>query len=111
MSSEKSARALADIEYHLDLIEEFTAGMDVQAFAGDIKTLYATVRCLEIISEASRRSSTSFKARQDNLPWRQIASAGNVYRHDYEDVEAEIIWKTISVDIIPLRRAVSAELS
>jgi uncharacterized protein with HEPN domain len=111
MSSEKSARALADIEYHPDLIEEFTASMDVQSFANDIKTLYAVVRCLEIISEASRRLSASFKARHDNLPWRQIAGAGNVYRHDYEDVEAQVIWKTISVDIIPLRRAVSSELS
>jgi uncharacterized protein with HEPN domain len=111
MSSEKSARALADIEYHLDLIEEFTAGMDVQAFAEDIKTLYAVVRCLEIISEASRRLTASFKARHDDLPWKQIAGAGNVYRHDYENVEAQVIWKTISVDIIPLRRAVASELS
>jgi hypothetical protein len=30
MSSDKHARALAAIEYHLNLIEEFTAGMDFQ---------------------------------------------------------------------------------
>jgi uncharacterized protein with HEPN domain len=111
MSSDNSARALADIGHHLDLIEQFTSGMDVQAFADDIKTLYAVVRCLEIISEASRRLSAQFKKRNSELPWKQIAGAGNVYRHDYEDVEAQIIWKTIRVDTIPLRRAVAAELA
>jgi uncharacterized protein with HEPN domain len=110
MSSEKSARALAAIEYHLDLIEEFTSGMDFPAFAGDIKTLYAVVRCLEIISEASRRLSASIKTRHQDLPWKQIAAAGNVYRHEYEDVEAQIIWRTVRVDVPLLRRAVSAEL-
>jgi uncharacterized protein with HEPN domain len=98
-----------DIEYHLDLIEGFTSDMDVQAFADDIKTLYAVIRCLEIISEASRRLSPQFKKRHGELPWKQIAGAGNVYRHDYEDVEAQIIWKTIRVDTIPLRRAIAAE--
>jgi uncharacterized protein with HEPN domain len=110
MSSDNSARALADIEYHLDLIEEFTSGMDVQAFADDIKTLCAVSRCLEIISEASRRLSAQFKKRHGELPWKQIAGAGNVFRHDYEDVEAQIIWKTVRIDTIPLRRAIAAEL-
>jgi uncharacterized protein with HEPN domain len=110
MSSEKSARALAAIEYHLNLIEEFTAGMDSNAFAADIKTLYAVIRCLEIISEASRRLSTPMKARHQDLPWKQIAAAGNVYRHEYEDVEAQIIWSTIRVDVPLLRRAIEAEL-
>jgi uncharacterized protein with HEPN domain len=104
MSSEKHARALAALEYHLNLIEEFTAGMDFQVFAADIKTLYAVIRCLEIISEASRRLSAPFKMRHQDLPWKQIAGAGNVYRHEYEDVEAQIISRTIRVDVPHLRR-------
>jgi uncharacterized protein with HEPN domain len=44
------------------------------------------------------------------LPWKQIAAAGNVYRHEYEDVEVQIIWRTIRVDVPHLRRAVAAEL-
>jgi uncharacterized protein with HEPN domain len=39
-------------------------------------------RCLEIISEASRRLPESLKARHPEIPWKQIAGAGNVYRHD-----------------------------
>jgi uncharacterized protein with HEPN domain len=111
MSSDKSARALADITYHLELIEKFMTGMDVQAFADDTKTPYAVVRCLEIISEASRRLSAQFKRRHSELPWKKIAGAGNVYRHDYEDVGAQIVCKTIRVDTILLRRAVAAELA
>jgi hypothetical protein len=54
----------------------------------DEKTLYAVVRSLEIISEASRRLTDEVKARHANIEWREMAAAGNVYRHSYEDVTA-----------------------
>jgi uncharacterized protein with HEPN domain len=33
----------------------FTEGFDYEAFVADPRTVYAVTRCLEIISEASRR--------------------------------------------------------
>jgi len=45
-------------------------------------------RCLEIISEASRRLPSSLKERHPSIDWKRMAGAGNVYRHDYEDVAA-----------------------
>jgi uncharacterized protein with HEPN domain len=39
-----------------------------------------------IISEASRRLSDELKARHAGVPWREMAAAGNFYRHNYEDV-------------------------
>jgi uncharacterized protein with HEPN domain len=47
--------------------------------------LYALTRCLEIISEASRRLSDEQKARHPEIAWREMAGAGNMYRHDYRD--------------------------
>jgi len=41
-------------------------------------------RCLEVISEASRRLSDELKARHLGIPWKQMAGAGNIYRHDYQ---------------------------
>jgi hypothetical protein len=45
-------------------------------------------RCLEIISEASRRLPEAMKARHPSIAWSDMAGAGNVYRHDYDDVAA-----------------------
>jgi hypothetical protein len=38
-----------------DAIDAFTAELDFQAFRADRKTVYAAVRALEIVSEASRQ--------------------------------------------------------
>src|SRR3954467_7432396 len=95
MLSSAEERSLRDILYHIDLAATFVAGFDRDTFKTDLRTLYAVTRCLEIISEASRRSSDALKARHPSIVWKQIAGAGNVYRHDYEDVAAEFVWDTL----------------
>lgn len=87
------------------------ADADRKAFVGDPKTVYAVTRCLEIISEASRRLPESLKARHANIAWKQMAGAGNVYRHDYEDVAAGYVWKTITESLPPLQAVIAAELA
>jgi uncharacterized protein with HEPN domain len=49
------AAALRDIQRNIDLATQFVAGMEYEAFRDDTRTVYAVTRCLEIISEASRR--------------------------------------------------------
>jgi uncharacterized protein with HEPN domain len=39
-----------------------------------------------------------------------MAAAGNVYRHDYEDVAAEFVWETVQRALPPLQAAIEAEL-
>lgn len=39
-----------------------------------------------------------------------MAGAGNVYRHDYEDVAAQYVWETVQSALPPLRRVVEQEL-
>ena len=84
---------------------------DRAAFIDDPKTVYAVTRCLEIISEASRRLPDDLKTRHPAIAWKQMAGAGNVYRHDYEDVAARYVWKTVSESLPPLRSVVEEELA
>ncbi len=49
-------------------------------------TFYAVTRALEIISEAARRLPDELRDRHPTLPWRAIMGAGNVYRHNYDNV-------------------------
>jgi uncharacterized protein with HEPN domain len=73
--------------------------------------LVAAVLCLEIISEASRRLPDHLKARHPHIVWKQMAGAGNVYRHDYEDVAAHFVWNTVQDALPPLKVVIEEELS
>jgi uncharacterized protein with HEPN domain len=110
MLSSAATAALRDIAHPIDLAIQFTEDFDYEAFVAAPRTIYAVTRCLEIISEASRRLPDDLKARHLSIAWRDIAGAGNIYRHDYEDVAAEHVWDTVQIDLPPLRAAIAQEL-
>lgn len=111
MPSDPSENVLRDILRQIDLAASFVAGFEPTAFLNDTRTVYAVTRCLEIISEASRRLPDDLKARYPSIAWRQMAGAGNVYRHDYEDVAAQYVWDTVQRALPPLRTVVEQELA
>ncbi|SFK27047.1 HepT-like ribonuclease domain-containing protein [Methylocapsa palsarum] len=110
MRSRSAEVALRDILYHIDLAVHFTQGLEVQSFCADLRTVYAVVRCLEIISEASRRLPDEMKERHPSIPWKRVAGAGNIYRQDYEDVAAQYVWNTVQRELQPLRVVIAYEL-
>jgi uncharacterized protein with HEPN domain len=111
MPSDPAVTALSDILHHIDLAIRFIQGLDRAAFLEDVRTVYAVIRCLEVISEASRRLPEELKARHPSIAWRQMAGAGNVYRHDYEDVAAQYVWDTLQRAQPPLRVVIEQELA
>ena len=76
MHSEQTDIALRDILHHIDLAISFTKGFRRDSFKSDVRTVYAVTRCLEIISEASRRLPDALKARHPEISWKQMAGAG-----------------------------------
>jgi uncharacterized protein with HEPN domain len=111
MLSKAAIAALHDIAHHIELAGHFTAGLDYETFGNDLRTLYAVTRCLEIISEASRRLPDELKIRHPAIAWKDMAGAGNIYRHDYEDVAAWHVRNTVQIDLPPLRSAIERELA
>jgi uncharacterized protein with HEPN domain len=85
-------------------------GVDLERFVGDDKTFYAATRCLEIISEASRRLPPAFKERFPETPWKAIAGSGSIYRHNYEAVLERRVWQTIHEALPSLGAVVEAAL-
>ena len=76
MSSKNPAQRLRDIVDNIDAIQEFTQRMDRDDFAAGRKTLYAVVRALEIIPEATRRLPAELKDRRPDIDWVAVAAAG-----------------------------------
>jgi uncharacterized protein with HEPN domain len=110
MLSKNPAQRLCDIVDNIDAIEVFTAGMDFDAFAADRKTSYAVIRALEIVSEASRRLPAELHGRHPNIDWIAVAAAGNVYRHEYEGVDQNLILHTVRHDLAALPNVAVIEL-
>jgi uncharacterized protein with HEPN domain len=79
-------------------------------FVADTKTVYAVVRALEIVSEATRRLPSELKARYPEIDWVAISASDNVYRHEYEGVDEALIWYTARNGTEALRRMATAEL-
>lgn len=85
--------------------------LTLDAFKEDRRTFYAVTRCIEIISEAARRLPPSLRGRHPELPWRAIMDTGNFYRHDYDNVAEEVVWRTVRYSVGPLLAAVEEEIA
>jgi uncharacterized protein with HEPN domain len=104
MPSSDPARRLQDILDHIAALKSFTLGVTLEDFAKDPMRAFAAIRALEVISEASRRLPDSIKQAHPEIEWKQIAAAGNLYRHEYDNVDYELIWQTIQSDLDPLAK-------
>jgi uncharacterized protein with HEPN domain len=107
--SADASRWLNDIITNIDLAQRFAADISYDDFRVDVLRVYAVTRCLEIISEASRRLPAELKARHPSIAWKEIAAAGNIYRHEYENVSARRIWATLRLALPPLRTVTEHE--
>lgn len=104
------------VEEMLDYIEQavsYVSGMTFEQYASDRKTQRAVERCIEVISEGSRHIPDDLKAKRQDIPWRDVATIGNVFRHEYHAIAPRIVWQTIELDLPALEvalRAIVAEL-
>lgn len=103
--------ALGHILDNVERATELTRDREFAEFAADWTRQYAALRCLEIISEASRSLSDDQKARQTHVPWQRVADAGNAYRHGYDNLDPRQVWQTLKEDLPILEAAVRAELA
>jgi uncharacterized protein with HEPN domain len=110
MPSRNPAQRLRDIAENIDAASQFIADLNLQLFLEDRKTFYAVVRALEIISEATRNLPEEIEARHPQIDWFAIRAAGNVFRHEYSQVDGTQIWLTATTKLPPLREVIQREL-
>lgn len=110
MSSKEAIQALEDILDNILLASAFVKNTTYEEFLTDKRTVYAVIRALEIISEATRRLPEETFSRRPHIPWEGIKGAGNIYRHDYEDVMESRVWETVINALPPLELVIREEL-
>jgi uncharacterized protein with HEPN domain len=97
---------LQDILDAVNDIEKFVADMSYEQFIKDKKTLNAVVRSIEVIGGASKRLPLSLKAKNSELPWREITGMRDKLIHAYFGMDTETIWKTVKENIPQLKQAI-----
>lgn len=94
---------LNDIFDAIEKVERFTQGMDFAQFAADDKTVFAVVRSLEIIGEATKKVPKPIKNRYPAIPWQEMAGIRDKFIHEYFGVKLEVVWKTVQQDLPDLK--------
>ena len=94
---------LQDILDSIVKIDKFTRGMNLLEFEKDDKTIYAVIRAIEILGEASKKIPDQIKDKYPDIPWREISGMRDKLIHDYFGVNTEVVWKTVKNDVPPLK--------
>lgn len=83
-------------------IREFTSGVEFEQYNQNRMLQLAVERALEIIGEAARRVSDTFKQDHPKIPWRSIIAQRNVLAHEYGEIQQGRIWVTAKVHVAEL---------
>jgi len=95
----KDAARLNDIINAGDAIASFISGRSEQEYDRDLLLRSAVERQVEIVGEATRAISQSFKAAHPEIPWRKISATRNILAHDYGMIKNDILWRIAAVHI------------
>lgn len=94
MSPEERDRAyLWDMFENGRQVLEFTRGVSFESYAIDSMRRMAVERGLEVLGEAAKRISASFKAEHPEIPWHSLVGLRNVLSHDYGEIDQHRIWE------------------
>lgn len=69
------------------------------------------IQHLQIIGEASRSLSQPTRDLAPQIPWRQIIGMRNILTHSYFEVDLDIVWAAVSVNIPDLKPQIEGLLS
>ena len=78
---------------------EFTRGVTLEAYLADEMRRMAVERALEILGEAARGVSESFRVAHPEIPWRDLVGQRNVLAHDYAEIQHERVWETATAEV------------
>ncbi len=92
-------------------IELAVVGLGLEHYLEDEDLRMSVERRIEIIGEAARRVSQSFKDAHPEIPWRRMIAQRNVLTHEYDEVDDRLMWRVIAENIPQLVRILDGLLT
>lgn len=85
-------------------------GLSLEVFLENEKTQDAVERCLERIAEAARKIGDALDGKYPEVEFHKLRQFGSVLRHDYDGVDADLVWLAVTKRLPLLDSACRAEL-
>ena len=73
------------------------------AFVSDKKTYHAVIYNIMVIGEAANMLTFEFRETHSEVKWRQVTNMRNFLIHGYHNVEEDLVWEAVTVDLPTIR--------
>lgn len=118
MAKRPAAQRIADIYTNIEAARRSIEGLTREQFEADQDKPYAVLYRLQSASEATTRLMADWPAEYERLErdhpsvnWRMFRSLGNRYRHGYDQIDYELVWKDLSGYTRDIQRALANDLA
>ncbi len=94
-----------DLQFLLDMLQSaelvivYVDQCKKEEFINNIQLQDSVIRRLLIIAEAARRVSEATRQTLPNISWQEINGMRNRLVHDYDDVNLDIVWDVVQVEV------------
>ncbi len=88
----------------INAIEDFSKDISKDKLESSRLIQSAVVREIQIIGEAVKNISTSFKQEHSEIPWKEIMGTRDKMIHHYFGVDLDILWNIIKKDLPLLKK-------
>lgn len=76
-----------------ELINEYVEDVSMKEFLLSTQIQDSVIRRLEIIGEATKKISMSFREKYPHIPWKLMAGMRDILIHEYFGVDNVLVWK------------------
>jgi uncharacterized protein with HEPN domain len=80
----------------------FVADKSKTELEADRALALALVKSIEIVGEAASKVSRELRSRPPEIPWADIIGMRNRLIHSYFDVNLDIVWQTVTLELPPV---------
>lgn len=91
--------------------QSFASGRERRDLDTDRALALILPRLLEIVGEAASAIPGDFRTAHPEIPWRAVIGMRNRLIHAYHDINSDIVWDTVTRNLVPLIAAIERILA
>ncbi len=95
----------------INRIENYTRGVDYDAFIANGMMYYAVLMNISIIGEAANLLTFEFREEHPETQWKFVVGTRNYMVHEYFQVDNVVVWDVITNDLPILKQQINKYLS